>query len=502
MLNLALSFAVRTVFIHTLGELYTGINSILAGVLTILNLANLGIDVAIAYAMYKPAAENDIPKLRSLLEFYRKAFLVIGAVILIAGLALTPVIPTLAKGVTDVKNLRYIYWLFLSDTVFTCWCFFYLTSILIVEQQRYVFILVDYYTGTIQALVRIAVLFLLRSRPMTAFYIYTILGIVTKLTRNYIVRCKVVKRYPWVLDKRPLPLTGEEKQGIYKNMVGMFASNVCRVLNDNLDTVIISGFLGVAVTAVYSNYLLIKFYISQLLKTIMDPLTESVGNLCAMESREKKESFFYTLHFFCFWLFGWCSICFWILFNPFIAGVWLLDTHWLLPELSVLLLTVNFLIEGLMKAVTIYRDANGLFWETKTRYVFSSVFNAVLSVVLVGPMHMGVTGALLGTTASVCIMLSFDPVLVYRKVFGRGAGRYYFLYFRDMAVVMATGALVHVLCLPLSAFTVWNFLLRGLVCAIVPNALWFLLYHRDPKFAYLRDTAVSTLRRLAGKLRR
>ena len=59
LLKVILNFTVRTVFIYTLSEAYLGINGLLTSVLTVLNLANLGMDAAIVYAMYKPVAEKD-----------------------------------------------------------------------------------------------------------------------------------------------------------------------------------------------------------------------------------------------------------------------------------------------------------------------------------------------------------------------------------------------------------------------------------------------------------
>ena len=500
-LNMALSFVVRTVFIHTLTETYLGINGLLTSVLSMLNLANLGIDGAIIFAMYKPVAEKDTEKTKSLLRFYRNAYRIIGWVILIVGFGLTPLLPYLAKGSTDLVDLRIIYWLFLLQTVMSYWFFAYLTSIVHADQRRYIITQIDYVTSTVQAVAHIALLWLLKKTPAMSFYVYTALGVVVSLLRNLLIRYRVCKLYPWVRDTQVRPLPPGEKAGIYKNVVGMFTNNVCRVLNDGIDSTIISAFLGLAVTGVYSNYLVIKSYVLQLIKTILDPLVAGVGNLCAVESVEKKESFFYSLQFFCFWLYGFCAICFWTLFNSFIAGVWLRNTKWLLSGFDVLLLTVNFLIEGLAKSVIIYRDANGLYWQTKFRYVFSSVFNALFSIVLVGPLGLGVTGALLGTTASVVIMISYDPVLVYREVFKKSAWRYYWMYLRDLAIVMLTGGLVHLLCLPFSAYTVPHFLLRMGMCLVIPNSIWYIMFRRDPRFAYLRDTALGFARKAIKKLR-
>lgn len=498
-LNVVLNFAVRTVFIHTLTETYLGINGLLSSVLLVLNLANLGIDGAIVFAMYKPVAEKDVPKTKALLTFYRNAYRIIGLVILTAGLAITPLLPYLAKGSTDLVDLRIVYWMFLAQTVTSYWIYAFLSSIIITDQKRYVITRIDYFVTTAQALVRIALLVLLRRTPAVSFYAYTAVGVAFATVRNLLIRRQAVKMYPWVLDRDAPPLAKAERTGILKNVVGMFTNNVCRVLNDGIDNTIISAALGLAVTGVYSNYLVIRAYVLQFIKTLLDPLVAGVGNLCAVESTEKKESFFRSLQFFCFWLYGFCAIAFWTLFNSFIVGVWLHDTKWLLSDRDVFLVVMNFLLEGMAKAVIIYRDANGLFWKTKYRYILSSVLNAGLSVYLVVRAGMGVTGALLGTTVSVAFMISYDPVLVYKEVFHKKAGAYYRLYLRDMALVLATGLLVHWICLPFSDYTVTNFLVRLCVSLALPNLLWYFVYRRDPRFTYLRDTLLGYVRRRLKK---
>jgi len=496
---MALGFVVRTVFIHTLTETYLGINGLLSSVFSVLNLANLGIDGAIVFALYKPVAENNTAKTKSLMRFYRNAYRIIGWVILAAGLALTPFLTYLTKGGTELVDLRIAHWLLLAQTVLSYWFFAYLSSLLIADQRRYEIARVDYGINTALAMVRIALLFALRASPVTAFYVFSAMGVVFNVARNLFIRRRAITLYPWLRDTDTLPMESAEKASVFKNMAGMFTNNVCRVLNDGIDSTIITAYLGLDVTGVYSNYLVIKGYVLHVVKTILDPLTAGVGNLCAVEGEEKKESFFYSLQFFCFWMYGLFAICMWTLFNSFIVGVWLHDTKWLISDLNVFLLVINLLIEGLAKAVIIYRDANGLFWQTRYRYIFSSVFNAVLSVVLVGPLGLGVTGALLGTTVSVAIMVSYDPVLVFREVFHKKAGSYYLLYLKDLLLVLGTGALVHLVCLPFSAFTFMNFALRLLVCLALPNLLWYFIFRRDARFVYLRDTFLGFVR---GVLRR
>ena len=336
---------------------------------------------------------------------------------------------------------------------------------------------------------------------MLSFYIYALVGTVNNLVNNLLIRRKVRRDYPWTRDLDAPPLPEEERRSIGKNVAGMLSKKVCRVLNDGIDNMVISALIGIGTVGIYSNYVTLRQYVNRLLSTVFSSVTASIGNLCAEDSDERKESFFLTLQFTYFWVYGFCAICFWTLFNSFIAGVWLHDTKWLISDLDVFLVVLNFLLQGLAEDVEKYRDVNGLYWHSRYRYVVSSVLNVVLSLALVGPCHMGLTGALLGTTASILVMIAYDPVFVYREVFHKSAGEYYRRYLGNFGLILATGGLVHLLCLPFSAFTPGNFALRLLICLAVPNGLWYLLYRADPRFLYLQNAAAGLIRAARNKLR-
>ena len=92
-----LKFVVRTVFIHTLGKTYLGINGLFSDILTMLSLTELGFDTAINFKMYKPLAEKDVKRVRVLLKFYKTVYRIVGTVILILGICLIPLLPHLIK---------------------------------------------------------------------------------------------------------------------------------------------------------------------------------------------------------------------------------------------------------------------------------------------------------------------------------------------------------------------------------------------------------------------
>ena len=91
-IKLVLQFVLRTIIIYKLGVEYVGLDSLYANIISMLSLAELGIGSAIVFSMYKPAAENDIEKLKSLNNLYKKIYMIIALVVLVIGLAIMPFI--------------------------------------------------------------------------------------------------------------------------------------------------------------------------------------------------------------------------------------------------------------------------------------------------------------------------------------------------------------------------------------------------------------------------
>lgn len=123
MLVLVLNFVVRTAFAYTLSVEYLGIDSLFANVLVILNLSDLGLSSVIVFALYKPLAEGDESRVKSLLHFYCNTYRILGFVFLGAGAALTPFLPYLLTGSTDLVNIYIVYALYLARTVSSYWFF-------------------------------------------------------------------------------------------------------------------------------------------------------------------------------------------------------------------------------------------------------------------------------------------------------------------------------------------------------------------------------------------
>lgn len=499
-LGMLLAFASRTVFIYVLGEEYLGVNGLFSSILSVLSFSELGIGTAITYELFKPIAEKDNEKIRSLMLFYKRAYLLVGSFIFFVGLLLIPALPYIMKETTDLVNVRVIYVLFLVNNAASYWFFAYKQNLLYCLQKNYLNTIISSGMSLLRTIVQIVLLLTLRKTPATAFYSYTVSGILLGLASNFVLKLQVDRMYPELREKGAAPLTKKQKDHIFKNTAGLTISSLSDIALNATDNLLISAFISVGTVGVYGNYLTLKSYIAKLMDTLFGSIAAGVGDVCAGDDVGKKEELFQVLQFTYFWLYGFSAICFWNLYNVFIAGVWLRDTKWLLPEAAVLLIVVNYLLDGLNGAVYKYRVANGLHWQVKYRYLASAVFNIIISYFLMGVCGLGVTGAVLGTTVSILIMVSFDPMLIYRHVFHKGAGEYYKRYLGYLGIILLTAGIAHALCLPFSEYNWTSFLVRLCVSLAVPNGLWILLFRRNRNYRYLKNSMLSLASGIKKKL--
>ena len=89
-ITIILKFVSRTIFIYFLGEGYLGISSLFTNILSVLSLAELGINSAMVYSMYEPLAKRDNKKLRALTNYYKVLYQKIAFAIVFIGIILIP----------------------------------------------------------------------------------------------------------------------------------------------------------------------------------------------------------------------------------------------------------------------------------------------------------------------------------------------------------------------------------------------------------------------------
>ena len=137
-LNIILQFLNRTIFLAYLSIDYLGINGLFSNLISMLNLAELGIAGAMVYALYKPLAEQDTDRIKSLMYLYKKLYSFVGIFVLFVGFLITPFLGFFINGnSSNIKYLKFYFILYVVDTGISYFLSFK-RSIIICDQKQYI----------------------------------------------------------------------------------------------------------------------------------------------------------------------------------------------------------------------------------------------------------------------------------------------------------------------------------------------------------------------------
>ena len=313
MIAILLGFFTRVVFTHTLSEEYVGINGLFTDILNILALSELGIGTAITYALYKPIAEEDIEKQKSLMQLYKQFYRIVALIVLIAGLLVIPFMDVLIKDGQNIKYLVLIYLMYLGNSVISYLLIFKKT---LIDAHQLNYLGVVCYTTflVIQNVLQIVILVFTGN-----FLLFVSVMMLCTLGNNVAISIKADKLYPYLKDKNVQPLEKDEKQEIYRNIKAMLMHKVGNVVVTNTDNLLISSLVGIVSTGMYSNYFLVIGSIRQVLNQVFQGITASVGNLGVKEGKERVRKIFDASFFIGQWIFGFATICLYEVLTPIVA---------------------------------------------------------------------------------------------------------------------------------------------------------------------------------------
>ena len=372
--GLIISFVARIFFIKILGEVYLGVNGLFSNILTVLSLAELGIGEAITYSLYEPLAKKDEKKCVMFMQLYKKIYNIIGVIIFILGLMITPFLNFFVAENTEIENLKFIFLLYVINTS-ASYFFSYKRNLIIADQNRYI---VSFYRYIFYFLVNLfQIIFLYITKD---FIIYLWIQIIMTLLENIAVSKKADNMYPFLKNKKKVKMNKETKDVIKNNTKAMLMHKIGGVVVCSTDNIIISKFVSLVSVGIYSNYYMITNALNIIFSQIYSSITASIGNLCIMDDSNRQLEVFNQINFLGFWVYSFSSICLLCLLNPFIE-LWLGDKY-LFPMNIVLIIVVNFYTIGMRKAILTYREAAGLFYKDRWKSIFEAVLNLILSIIM------------------------------------------------------------------------------------------------------------------------
>lgn len=468
-LMILLSFVSRSVFLYCLSVDYLGIQGLFGDILAMLSLADLGFGTAMTYSMYKPLAEKDYKKLAGLTTFYKKIYLLIAFVITSIGLCLIPFLKHLINLEKDIPNITLYYVLYLASTV-SSYFVVYKTTILSADQKGY---LITKYSSVFNIVTTVVgSVFLLLTRSYTVFLCIQVAFVYIRNIWNSKI---AEKNYPFINEKVELPR--EETKSIFKNIGSAFLYRISGVLINATDNTLISVLINTTAVGLYSNYTIVVAKLSGFVSTLFYSLTASLGNVVVNESKEKRFEIFQVMQSVSVLLSTFCVTCVLFLQQDFIR-VWLGDSY-LLDDLVLYAVVLNFYFSISLLPIWVYREATGLYRKTRYVMITTAVLNLVFSVIL-GKM-IGLAGVIGATSlARLCTYFWYEPRLLFKEYFGRSC----LFYFKGIGKsIVITGFIFVVEYFLLKAFIPdgWiTLIIKGFVTALSTILLLVAFYWKEP----------------------
>lgn len=405
--SLVVAFFTRKVLLDNLGAEFIGFSGTLYSILSFLNLAELGVGVAIGYVLYKPIFDDNKEQINEIISVLGYVYRIIGFVILGAGLVVSIFIPLIFPDTSFSWGIIYCgYYAYLAAALLGYFVN-YKMNLLAADQKNYV--ITGYFQLTLNVKIVLQMLFAYLTH---SFIIYILFELLTGIVNSIIIQIKVRKIYPWLdsnikeghnlLKKYPEIFTYVKQLFIHK--IGGFAQF-------QLTPLLIYSYVSLPVVALYTNYTIITQRMSGLIGSVLDlGIGASVGNLISEGDQDKIYNTYQQLMSFRFFLIGLVSVCLYKLINPFIA-VWL-GAEYILPHTVITMVVAIFILTSIRGTTGQFINGYGLFYDIWAPLVEAGIF-IIVSMICGNLWEL--PGVLLGPICSLLIIVHiWKPFFLYK----------------------------------------------------------------------------------------
>ena len=484
------AFVIKRIINNVLGAEYLGVSGLFSSLISGLCIVELGFGNAIIYNMYRPVADNNIPRIKVILNFYKKVYRIIAMGIFAIGLVILPFVEHFVGETTVDLNLKLIFLLYIIDVVAT-YLVAYKRSMLYVNQMTYITTFIHMSAMIVTYLLQIVALILTHS-----FYVYLIISVVFRIVENAVINIIVNKKYPYVLEKTQEKLDAETVGDIKQKVKGLVFHNMSSFLVSGTDNIIISVVPGLCVimVGIYSAYSLITSKIIQIINSIFNSLTSSVGNLLAEKDNKDDRIYktFKNIFLINSWIYIFVAASFYYISFPFIE-IWM-GKSFVLDKLTVFVIALNLFVNGFRAPFTCFKNAAGIFYEDRFVPIIESFVNLVVSIIFA--LMWGLKGVLLGTIISKMVLYVYTyPKFIYKSILGKNAGK----YVKDIAIKLLqftivfvfTGIAARSYC---PANVIFNLFYKIAVCMIVPNIFMLIMNFKTEEFEFIKSLIIKVIK--------
>lgn len=475
----------RMFFVRYLAVSYLGINGLFSNILQLLSLADLGIIDCINFRFYEPIHNSDVKRVGQLLNYMKKIYRLVAAVVFIVGLAVLPFIAFLIKDTSEIPadiNIYLVYLLFLLNSV-ASYCFSYSYSLLSADQQGYKRSIYGTLVSVTGYVVRLLII------GYTGRFTLAIAStIVLTIFFNYIMHCYIANAYKEVFAVRD-QLEQSEKKNILSDAGKVLMHRLGGMIQDSTDNILITLFSGVSICGLFSNYVVIINACRNIASKLLVSVSSSIGNAYASMDEKGFFEIYRRLHFIDYYVSGLFATCAFALASDFVT-IWL-GNGFLLDDLTVFCMCVSFYIICSRFCNWSFINVTGLIAMDVIRPVLSVSMNLIASIVL--GKALGIAGVMIGTIISnICAVLWREVRLLYREIFiSENITAYWAKYVTNFVITIicmfVSKRLLGMLFTSCESLLVW--LCEGILCSVVFTLIFVLCNYRESinAFDYIKN---------------
>ena len=401
------------------------------------------------------------------------------------GIGIVPFLKYLVNLDQDIPYLTVYYLLYLANTV-ASYLVVYKTCILNADQKNY---LVSKYNTIFSLLSTIAcAVFLVITKN---FLIYLIVQVIFTYANNFYVSHVAQKLYPYISNKVEQLSKIEEKK-IFDNVKSVFIYKVANTLVGSTDNTLISILIGTVTVGYYSNYTMIVNNIQMVINIIFSSVTASIGNLVVEKKAEKNYSVYKSMQFISYILSCISITGVYIMINDLIK-VWLGEKY-ILDSIVVIAIVINMYFSVVLMPIWSYREATGMYMQTKYVMVATAAVNVVVSIIL--GKWIGLAGILFATSiARISTYFWYEPKLLFAQFFKRKVGSYYKGIVINVVITVIVVGITTMIFHNMSVSGWGSFFLKAVLVGIVAAIVTIIAYIWNPEMKKI----VSILKNVIGK---
>lgn len=451
------SILVRRFLINYIGNDANGLSSLYISIIGFLTVAELGVGESITFCMYKPIVENNQEKVAALYTLFKKLYLVIGAIIFLAGLVVMPFLPKLAKDYSSLNiNVYLTFFLTLVSVVLT-YAYSAKTSLLNAYKNNYIATTITSLGTLLEDVLKIAVIIITRS-----FVAYLICRILSVLIQWAATNAVTRRKYYDVMHTRA-SIDSDDKKQVINNIKAMFMHKIGTVLVNTADSVIISAFIGVVILGKYANYTTIMTSMTGLLSLFFYPLTSVIGHVFVNASKSEMQKHFYFFYGFNYIL----GTVFCLGYYAVIDNIILLcfGNNLELSRSIVFVITLNYFVQFLRTSTLMFRSSTGTFYYDRWKPLAEGIINIVLSIAFVKA--VGITGVIVATIITNLLINDIvEPYVVFKHALQSRPTRYYVMNYSYILLFALSLLAVQKISVA-SSSNVTEFFVNGILAVVV-----------------------------------